>query len=206
MTTHLIPRSPTVRTMAVLTVLGLAAAGAFGAEVLSSAARFTDSQTTSAATVSTGTLALTADDGASAGSWVGSVSLVPGDEKYAGLTITNAGSLRMRYSVTALSSSPLAATLRLGVVALGTGTTSCTAATFAQGSPASALDEPFGATPALELIGSDSAGPQPGDRVLAAGDNERLCLRVGFPTGAGLGAAARGTSASTTFVVTAESA
>ena len=206
MTSSLLPRSPVARVATVLCAGSLLLAGVLGGGALASTARLTDSQSSSAALVGTGTLALSASGGASAGTWTGSVSLVPGSAEYAGLTVANTGTVALRYAVNALSASPLAASLQLTVVRLTSATSPCSATTFDTGTRVSTLDGPFGATPATDVIGSVASGEQPGDRRLAVGDSERLCLRVTFPTGTGLGAAARGTSATTSFTVSAESA
>jgi hypothetical protein len=188
-----------------LTIVALAAAGGVRADVLASSATFNDTRTTSAAQVGSGTVRVAVDGGEQSGSWTGGVSLVPGESTYAGIRVLNAGTVRLRYAVTARSSSALAARLMTSVAVLPPGTTTCTADTFTTGTAASELDQPFGSSPALELIGSPAPGGQAGDRLLAPGESERLCMRVLFPTGTGLGASARGTSAVTTFTVTAES-
>jgi hypothetical protein len=190
----------TVAAAAVLAVVGVSHGGA-----LSSAARMTDTRSTTPATVASGSIALSLTNGASAGTWLGAVTLAPGASSYAGLTITNTGTVPLRYAATATSTSALSAALKINVVALPTGTTTCSAATYLTGTLASAADTAFGATPEVALIGSTAAGAQAGDRTLAASGAERLCLKVTFPAGRGLGAGARGTVAATTFSFIAES-
>ncbi len=178
--------------------------GALGSGPLASSALMTDSAASAPATVASGNVSLALSNGASTGSWTGSLSLAPGGVAYAGVTVTNDGTNRLRYAVTATSSASLAAHLTLDVVTIPTAS-ACSAATFAAGT---AVGGPvaFGSTPALAVIGDATTGAQQGDRTLSAGAAERLCSRVGFPYGTGLGAAARGASASATFSFVGENA
>jgi hypothetical protein len=164
----------------------------------------TDSAATASATVSSGSVSLILTGGAASGSWTGSVSLVPGGSAYAGITVTNDGASRLRYAVTSLSGSALAPELVLDVVTIPAAA-ACTSTTFAAGT-AVAGPVPFGATPAVSLAGSVITGAQAGDRTLAPAASERLCARITFPFGTGLGSAARGAAASTTFTFAAENA
>lgn len=204
-THHRVSVAPTARLITVAAAAVLAVVGVSHGGALSSAALMNDTRSTSDATVASGSITLSLTSGAGAGTWLGAVSLVPGGVSYAGLTVTNTGTVPLRYAVTATSASALSAALTLNVVTLPAGTTTCTAATYLTGTLASDADTPFGATPAVALIGSTMAGAQTGDRALVSAGSERLCLKVAFPTGSGLGAAARGTVATTTFSFTAES-
>jgi hypothetical protein len=107
--------------------------------------------------------------------------------------------------VTATSTAALAATLEVDVRALPAATT-CSSATYASGSAASTATTSFGTASGVDLVGDPAAGAQAGDRELAAGAAERLCLKVTFPTGTGLGRAANGTSAAATIEIRAENA
>jgi hypothetical protein len=195
----------TARTATLVAALALAAVGIGTASSLPSTARFTDTESTAGAPVSSGSVVLTTSGGASSGSWLGSVSLAPGASAYQGLLVTNAGSLRLRYAVTATSTAALAATLEVDVRALPAATT-CSSATYASGSAASTATTSFGTASGVDLVGDPAAGAQAGDRELAAGAAERLCLKVTFPTGTGLGRAANGTSAAATIEIRAENA
>jgi hypothetical protein len=193
------------RTATLVAALALAAVGLGTASSLPSTARFTDSESTAGTPVSSGSVVLTTSGGASAGTWLGSVALTPGESAYQGLLVTNAGSLRLRYSVSATSEDVLAAALEVDVRALPAAT-DCTSATYTTGSTASSATAPFGTSAGVDLVGDPAAGAQAGDRELAAGLAERLCLKVTFPTGTGLGRAANGTSAAATVEVRAENA
>jgi hypothetical protein len=172
--------------------------------VLTSTAVLTESQSLSAGTVSSGSVTLALTHGATEGSWLGAVSLVPGASDYARLTVVNAGGVELRYSATALSSSPLSASLVMTIATLAPGTTTCSAATFSAGTVVSDPSLPFGTTPADLVIGDPAPGAQAGDRVLAAKTSEELCLKVSLPLGTGLGHVARGTTATTSFTFSAE--
>lgn len=183
----------------------LVAGGLLHEGALLSTARMTDRGTTTAAAVGTGSVSLALSNGATSTSWTGSVSLKPGDSAYKRLTVTNSGTSRLRYAVTATSTSTLAAKLVMNIVVISSGS-SCTSSTYAAGTAVSGTDLPFGATPARNVVGDPATGAQTGDRVLAASGADNLCLRVDLPTGTGLGYAGRGTSATTTFTISGENA
>ncbi len=193
---------PLARVAVVVTAAALAAVGVLGAHPIDSLATLTDADRTQAATVSSGSVSLDLSSAAGTGTWTGSVALVPGQAAYSGITVTNDGASGLRYSVTSESLSTLAATLLLDVVVVPP-TTSCEEASFVTGTTV-AGPSAFGATQATALFGSAEPGDQPGDRALAAGASDHLCARVTFPFGSGLGAAARGSSASTVFTFVAE--
>jgi hypothetical protein len=193
------------RTATLVAALALAAVGLGTASALPSTARFTDAESTAGAPVSSGSVSLEPSAGAGTGTWLGSVNLAPGETAYQGLLVTNAGSLRLQYSVSATSADALAAALEVDVRALPAAT-ACTSATYSTGSAASSATAPFGTSAGVDLVGDPAAGAQPGDRELAAGAAERLCLKVTFPTGTGLGRAANGTSAAATIEIRAENA
>ena len=186
---------------AVLTLVGV-----LGGQALPSTALLTSSRSTSAATVATANVTLSLSNGAATGTWLGAVAMVPGSTKYARLTVTNGGSVSIRYSATALSSSALSSALVTNVAVLASGTTSCAAATFSAGTLVSGANLPFGATPAVNLIGDPATGAQTGDRTLAAAAAEDLCLKLDLPLGTGLGYAGRGATAATTITFSAENA
>lgn len=202
------PRS-TRRTPVRLTVLASAAAlvavGLLHDGTLLSAARMTDRDSTSAATVATGSVSLALSNGATSSSWTGSVTLKPGDTAYKRLTVTNDGAGRLRYAITATSSSSLSARLVMNVAVITSGST-CTSSAYSAGTVVSGTDLAFGASPALNVVGNPATGAQSGDRVLAASAADNLCLKLDLPTGTGLGYAGRSTTASTTFTISGENA
>lgn len=198
-------RRTTARAVILAAALGVLAAGTLREGVLRSAALMTDRDTTTAATVATGSVSLALSNGATTSSWTGSVTLKPGDTTYKRLTVTNDGASRLRYAVTATSSSALASHLVMNVAVIASGS-ACSSTTYAQGTVVSGTDLAFGASGGLKVIGDPATGAQTGDRTLAATAADNLCLKLDFPTGTGLGYAGRGTTASTTFAVSGENA
>ncbi|MFN8156772.1 MAG: hypothetical protein U0R68_05120 [Candidatus Nanopelagicales bacterium] len=192
--------------LTLLTAAGaLVAAGLLHDGAILSAARMTDRGTTTSATVTSGSVSLALSNGASASSWTGAVSLKPGDTAYKRITVTNDGTSRLRYAVTATSSSALSAKLVMNVAVITSGS-ACSSTTYAAGTVVSGTDLAFGASTALNVIGDPATGAQTGDRVLAASGADNLCLRLGLPTGTGLGYAGRSTTATTTFAFSGENA
>lgn len=203
------PARSTPRTAARLTLMLAACAllvgGVLRDGTLASTALLTDNGSTSAAAVTTGSVSLSLSNGASSGSWTGAVSMKPGDTVYRRLTVTNAGSTRLRYAVAAATSSALSARVVMNVAVIAA-STSCTSVSYAAGTLVSGSDLTFGASPDLNVIGDPGTGAQAGDRVLDAAAADNLCMRLTFPTGTHLGYAGRGTTAAATFTVSGENA
>jgi Camelysin metallo-endopeptidase. len=118
-------------------------------------------------------------------------AMMPGDANTQALTIANAGTGALRYSLTTVATNTLGAALTLTVKTLGT---NCTAFDGTTVLAATALN---GAA-----IGSPAQGADAGDRVLAAATNEVLCFRVSLPLATGNGM--QGISSSVTFTFDAE--
>jgi len=172
------------RTWATVTILVLAAAGATS---LTTSALFTD-QDGLAGTISTGSIALTADGG---GFELPVGGLAPGDTVLAPLTVTNAGSLELRYamSLSAATTDPPAGTagtgdlrtqLRARVYADATCTRASTDAATALGDTRDLVEGDFGLPAvATAIVGNPATGSQSGDRALPAITGvETLCVRV----------------------------
>jgi hypothetical protein len=130
--------------------------------------------------------------------------IAPGDSVGGNeLTVTNAGTLALRYAVTSLTTEDvLAAELDLEIwaeaaEAVVDGACDSTA-------PASVLYGPadLGNTTAINVIGDPTQGSQAGDRTLAASGNELLCFKVAFPLSATN--ASQGLSTTATFDFQAE--
>lgn len=174
---------------------------------LPSLAVLQDSQTTVAQTVTSGNIALSLSDGAAAGQWTGAFTMIPGaPSTYHRLTVTNSGSAPLVYSVTATSTtSTLASRLTLSIARLATASATCDASTYSAGTIVSNGGPlAFGTTTGLDVIGNPSTGE--GDLRLGAGAVDNLCMKVDLPLGTGLGYAGRGSTATTTFSFSAESA
>jgi predicted ribosomally synthesized peptide with SipW-like signal peptide len=118
-------------------------------------------------------------------------AMMPGDDNTQALTIANAGTGALRYSLTTVATNVLGDTLTLTVKTVGTG-----CATF-DGTTVLAATALNGAA-----IGSPAQGADAGDRVLAAASSEVLCFRVSLPLATGN--SSQGISSSVTFTFDAE--
>lgn len=118
--------------------------------------------------------------------------MLPGDSDTQPLTITNNGFSQFRYAMSTVATNALGSALQLTVKTLGTDCATFDGTTVVTTTP---LD---GAA-----IGDPAQGPQTGDRVLDASDNEVLCFRVTFPKTANDNPFQAGTSA-VTFTFDAE--
>lgn len=127
---------------------------------------------------------------------LGLAAMAPGDRVTAPLTVSNLGTLALRYSMTSTGSgdaglaSGLAIDVRSGVV-------TCTNADFS-GSGAAVTS----GTLAAVAFGNPAQGSQLGDRALAAGASEVLCFQASLPLTAA--DALQGKTATGTFSFPAE--
>ncbi|WP_028045188.1 hypothetical protein [Cellulomonas sp. URHE0023] len=173
-----------------VTIVGLAAVGA---TTLTTSALFTDEDAMSAS-IKTGSVSL-ALSGSTPFAFT-PTNLAPGDSTFVPVTVTNDGSLGLRYSIS-----------YFGAPGAGTGTgdlsdvlelrmftvpdaSSCTeigtnAATTINTPPAAVSNWPV--APGLPLVGNPAVGQQGGDRLLPSGigNSETLCARVDLPLSAG---------------------
>jgi hypothetical protein len=118
-------------------------------------------------------------------------AMMPGDASTAALTIANAGTGALRYSLTTVATNTLGSALTLTVKTLGT---SCAAFDGTIVLAATALN---GAA-----IGNPAQGADSGDRTLASATNEVLCFRISLPLTTGN--AMQGISSTVTFTFDAE--
>jgi len=166
-----------------LTVVGLGA-GAF----VSSTAFFTDTETVATNSFTTATLDLAASP---ASAVVSSSNLQPGDEINGPLTISNSGSVTLRYSMTTTATDADGKALKnLMTLTIKTSGTSCAAfdgTTLFTGVIASAA------------LGNVAVGQQTGDRQLVAAGSEQLCFRAAMPDSAGNAYQQAATTATFTF-------
>ncbi len=151
--------------------------------VVSALAIFTDTASVLSNTFSTGTV----DIGTTPTSALFTVSnMAPGDSTTQGLTVSNNGSLALRYAVTSTTTeNTLAAQLDLTIwdeAAEGDAGTTCNAT-----APGTVLYGPadLGSTTGINVIGNPAQGAQAGDRTLASGASEVLCFRVALPLSTG---------------------
>lgn len=160
----------------------------------SSMALFTDTADSGTATFTSGTVDITATDASTS---LSVADMAPGDAATAPITIGNAGTLDLRYAMTSAATGDTALRAAL-TVTVKTGVTTCSNAGFS-------ADGTQIATGDLDTVafGDSAAGAQSGDRSLAAGASEVLCVQVTLPTGTS-GTAPQGKTASATFSFAAE--
>jgi predicted ribosomally synthesized peptide with SipW-like signal peptide len=163
---------------------------------VASLALFTDQETVAGNAFSTGTVDLLATPATAV---VTAAAMAPGDQVTAPLDIANSGTLELRYSaVSATTLDPLAAQL---VLTVKTGVTSCDDANWAATGIA-IYNGILGSTATIPLFGSSAQGTQAGDRVLAAGASEVICVNVTLPLATGN--ATQGLTTTATFTFDAE--
>ena len=191
-------RRRTRRTRLALAIsVGILAAVSVGAGV-TSLALFTDQKTVSANAFTTGTITLGTNPSTAL---VTFANMAPGDVVTAPMTVSNTGSLALRYAVSSSTTNTdakgLAATLNMAVKS---GVTTCTTAGFATDGT-SVYTGILGAVgPAVtKVIGDNTSGQQTGDRTLAAAGNEILCFQVTLPLATGNALQAATTTATFTF-------
>ena len=145
---------------------------------LTTGALFTDSQDLGANSFTTGTLML----GLNPATALFAVSnMAPGDTVSKPLTVSNAGTLGLRYAVTGAATDPDAKGLRNQLqftVYSGLSAASCTAGTFGAGT---VLFGPAALGASVAVFGNPAQGQQPGDRILAAATSEPLCFVAALP-------------------------
>ena len=160
--------------MGLLTIGLLSTGGLAG-----TAALFTDTQAVGANTFTTGTLDLTA---APATAIVTFSGMAPGSTTVGAVTVTNGGSLQMRYAISSVTTeNTLAGLIDLTIwdeAAESVVDGSCDA-----NAPASVLYGPadLGTTSGINLVGDPATGAQAGDRVLNNSANEVLCFKAELP-------------------------
>ena len=149
----------------------------------STGALFTDSDSIGANTFSTGTIIL---DTSPTSALVSFSGMAPGDLATSTLTVTNNGSLQLRYAVTSTTTeATLAAQLDTTIwdeaaEAVVDGVCDTTAPGVVLYGPAD-----LGNTTGINVIGNPATGAQAGDRTLAASASDTLCFRVELPLSTG---------------------
>jgi hypothetical protein len=155
---------------------------------------FSDTQAVTGNTFSTGSVDISTSP---TSALVTFTAMTPGDKVTAPLTVSNAGTMQLRYAMsTSISGST---TLSDGLtLQIKTGVTTCTNAGF--GTDGTSI---YGSgTLTAGAIGSNAQGSQAGDRTLNASANEVLCFQVALPSSAG--SSLQGLSTTATFTFDAE--
>jgi len=168
---------------------------------VASNAIWTDSQNVDANVFSTGTINISTDPTTAL---VTFSDMAPGDKVMNDITVTNAGSLQLRYAVTSTTTEDtLAAQLDLTIwdeAEEGDGGTDCNSTP-----PVTKLYGPadLGSTgEGIHVIGDPTQGGDTGDRTLNGGANEVLCFQVELPSSTGGGF--QGLNTTATFAFAAE--
>jgi spore coat-associated protein N len=145
--------------------------------VFGSFAVFTDSQSVPSNTFSTGTLDISTSP---TSALVTFSDMAPNDEVTNPITVTNAGSMQLRYAVTSTTTEDtLAGQLDLTIK---TGVTTCTNAGFDTDGTVIYGPDDLGSVAGTNVIGDPAQGADTGDRTLDASANETLCFNVQLPS------------------------
>jgi spore coat-associated protein N len=142
---------------------------------ITSLALFTDTANVTANTFTTGTVDINATPATAV---VAVPAMAPGDQDTGPLTVANNGSLSLRYALQSTTTENVLANLL--VLTVKSGVTTCDDASWAA-TGTTLYSGPLGATTTASIFGSTAQGQQAGDRVLAAGGSEVLCVNVTLP-------------------------
>jgi len=147
---------------------------------LTALALFTDTQSVPGNAFTTGTVDIST---APTSALVTFSGMAPGDQVTNPITVTNAGTLALRYAVTSTTTeNTLAAQLDLTIKS---GVTTCTNGGFGSSGTVVYATGDLGSTTGVNVIGNPVQGSQAGDRTLAASANEILCFNVSLPSSTG---------------------
>ena len=147
---------------------------------LTALALFTDTQSVPSNTFTTGSVDISTSPTSALVTFSG---MAPGDQVTNPITVTNAGTLQLRYAVTGTTTeNTLAGQLDLTIKS---GVTTCTSAGFGVDGTVVYAAGDLGNTSAINLIGNPAQGSQAGDRTLNASANEVLCFNVSLPSSTG---------------------
>ena len=162
----------------VATLLVVSAVASFAA--FGSFAIFTDTQSVPNNTFSTGTVDIATNPTTALVTFSG---MAPGDQVTNPITVSNAGTLQLRYAVTSTTTeNVLAGQLDLTIK---TGVTTCTNAGFDTDGTVIYGPADLGSVAGTNVIGNPAQGNQAGDRTLNASANEVLCFNVELPSSTG---------------------
>lgn len=107
--------------------------------------------------------------------------MAPGDKVTNPLTVSNGGSLELRYAMTTSATNTDSKALKDQLVlTVKSGVTTCTNAGFGVDGT-----QVFSGALGSAAVGDPTPGNQTGDRTLAASSNEVLCFQASLPTGTG---------------------
>jgi predicted ribosomally synthesized peptide with SipW-like signal peptide len=182
----------------ILLILGAALAVATIGVGAASLAIFTSTANVPANTFTAGTVVISTNP---ASALVTIAAMAPGDQVTAPITVSNTGTLDLRYAITSLATNADAKGLKDQLVlTIKSGVATCTNAAYAATGTieyTGDLDSTLGM-----LVGDPTSGADPGDRVLTATTSEVLCFHVSLPILTGN--AFQGATTTATFTFDAE--
>jgi hypothetical protein len=178
----------------VLLLLALALAAVSVTATSFSLGLWTDQATVGGNTFTAGTIDISTTP---ASAVIGLSAMMPGDTVNGTLTVDNAGTGQLRYSLTSSSTNADTKALRDGITL--TIKLRDVAADVCTAFDGTSL---YTGTLALAAFGSSVVGPQAGDRTLAGAASEKLCLRATLPITAAN--SYQGGATTTTFTFDAE--
>ena len=164
---------------------------------LSALALFTDTASVPGNTFSTGTVDISTSPASALVTFSG---MAPGDQVTNPITVTNAGTLALRYAVTSTTTeNTLAAQLDLTIKS---GVTTCTNGGFDTDGTVLYGAADLGSTTGGNVIGNPAQGADTDDRTLNASASEVLCFQASLPLATGNGF--QGLTSTATFAFQAE--
>jgi outer membrane protein assembly factor BamB len=176
--THPAPSSTSKnRKRRLLAPVTLATAAVTGIGAVCTGALFTDTKTLANNQFSAGTVVLDTDPSSTVFNLSG---MAPGDTVTEPVTVRNDGTLQFRYAMESVATGDLAPALTLQVKV---GVTDCSNTGFgAEGTNLYGASAPAGTADGMKVFGDKAQGQDPGDRTLAAGTSEVLCVQMALPS------------------------
>ncbi len=130
-------------------------------------------------------------------------NMAPGDQYTAPLTVTNNGTLDLRYAVTSAATDTDGKHLNSQLdLTIKTGVTDCSNSGFGTDGTSIYGAADLGSVAGINVIGDPTQGAQAGDRTLSASGSEVLCMNVKLPLSTGN--AFQGAATTATFTFNAE--
>lgn len=184
-------------------IMGVALVGVAGIGIgsVASSALFTDTESTTAATITSGTIEITTGGNYSAN--FPTSSMMPGDDKYGIISIANGnGAARLSSTANWSVANDLTADLEIRMVALANSSTTCTSSTDFSSPLNSAVKPATASATSITMFGDPTAGSQTGDRDLAVNTTYYYCVNIKMPTT--MPTAAQNDTSDLTFTFNAE--
>lgn len=182
-----------------LPLIALAIVASMQADGQRTLAVFTDVTSSTGNTFTTGTVDISTSP---TSALVTFSNMAPGDKVTAPLTVTNAGTLQLRYAVASSATDSDGKGLRGQLtLAVKSGVTTCTNSGFSA-SGASLYAGALASTGTINVIGDPTAGAHSGDRTLNSVVFEVLCFQAELP--ASTGNAFQNATTTATFTFNAE--